>query len=64
MKIKSYEDLARVNALIEPLTKKLQKKQKALATAKKNVAKVEEDILNLEAEIEAILNKSNEDEIN
>jgi len=60
MKIKNYEDLEKVNTLIEPLIKKLQKKQKALATAKKNVAKVEDDILNLEAEIEAILNEKND----
>ena len=57
MKIKTYEDLAKINTLIEPLQKKLNTKQKALVTAKKKVAKVEDDILNLEAEIEAVLNE-------
>jgi predicted nucleic acid-binding Zn-ribbon protein len=59
MKIKTYEDLAKVNAFIEPMQKKLNAKQKALVSAKKKVAKIEEDILNIEAEIEAVLNENN-----
>ena len=57
MKIKTYDDLNKLNLEIEPLQKKLTAKKKALNLAVKKVAKIEEEILKFEQDIEAVLNE-------
>jgi len=56
MKIKTFDDLATLNAEIEPIQKKLTAKKKALAMALKKVAKIEDEILKFEQDIENVLN--------
>ena len=60
MKIKTYDELNKLNETLTPIQKKISTKQKALLLAKKKVDKLENEILELEAEIEKVLNGEEE----
>jgi len=60
MKIKTYDELNKLNETLMPIQKKISTKQKALLLAQKKVSKLENEILELEAEIERVLDGEEE----